>query len=203
MSSSISRSRGRSAFAIFTIVAGAIGWFASFELLTEYIKTLKEPGYVPNCSVSVLVTCGPNMDSWQGSVLGFSNTIIGVAAFTIPIVLGVAMLAGAAFPRWFWNLYQLGLLGGFVLVCWLQAQSLYDLRTLCPWCMVVWIVMIPLWWISLAWPFGSGEIALGERWRKLAASIASWTWVVIFFNILIVAVLAQIELNWFAEFTRG
>jgi len=196
------RPKGRTAFAIFTIAAGVVGWFASFELLTEYIKTLTDPGYVPNCSVSILVTCGPNMDSWQGSVLGFSNTIIGVAAFVVPILIGVIMLTGATFPRWFWNLYQLGLLGGFVLVCWLQIQSIYEIRTLCPWCMVVWIAMIPLWWISFAWPYGSGEIPLSGRRAKLAASAASWTWVVIFFNILAVAVFAQLELNWFAEFAR-
>ena len=68
------------AFALFTITLGAIGWFASWELLTEFIKTLQSPGYVPNCNVSILVTCGPNMGSWQGSLLGFSNTIIGVSA---------------------------------------------------------------------------------------------------------------------------
>ena len=84
-------------FALFTIIAGAIGLFASWELLTEYIKTLAQPGYVPNCAVSILVTCGPNMDSWQGSLFGFSNTIIGVAGFMAPIFVGVALLAGATF----------------------------------------------------------------------------------------------------------
>src|SRR5690606_16775328 len=47
-------------YALFSIIAGAIGLFASFELLTEYIKTLVEPDYAPNCNISVLVTCGPN-----------------------------------------------------------------------------------------------------------------------------------------------
>lgn len=189
-------------FAIFTIVAGVIGWFASFELLTEYIKTLKDPDYLPNCSVSILVTCGPNMDSWQGSLLGFSNTILGVAGFVAPIIVGVALLAGATFRPWFWYLYQLGLLAGFVFVCWLQYQSIFGLGTLCPWCMVVWAVMIPLWWVSAVGPYASGEIPLSAALRRRARGLASWLWVVVLLNILIVAAVAQFQLDWFAEFAR-
>ena len=190
------------AFGIFSIVLGAIGWFASFELLTEYIKTLKSPGYVPNCSVSVLVTCGPNMGSWQGSVLGFSNTIIGVTAFVAPVAVGVALLAGARFAPWFWGLYQVGLLGGFVLVCWLQYQSIFNIGTLCPWCMVVWSVTIPLWWSGLTRPYAIGDVPLAGRGRRFARSAYSWVWVVVILNFLVVATIAQLQLNWFAEFGR-
>src|SRR5690625_2916811 len=124
---------------LFSIVLGIVGWVASFQLLTEYIRVLQEPEYTPNCNISLLVTCGPNMASWQGSILGFPNPIIGVAAFMAPIIVGVAMLAGSTFPVWFWRLYQLGLLGGVVFVHWLAYQSIFALGTLCPWCMVVWL----------------------------------------------------------------
>lgn len=203
MSTETRSTRGRTAFAIFSILAGATGWFASFELLTEYIKTLKDGDYIPNCSVSILVTCGPNMDAWQGSLLGFSNTIIGVAAFTAPIIVGFALLAGARFRPWFWWVYQLGLFGGFVFVDWLQFQSIFDLGTLCPWCMVVWAAMIPLWWISLAWPYASGEVPLGAAGQRVARTFASWVWVVILVNVLLVAAVAQFQLDWFAEFARN
>ncbi|UOQ58400.1 vitamin K epoxide reductase family protein [Leucobacter allii] len=191
------------AFAVFSIVAGAIGWFAAFELLTEYIKTLQNPDYIPNCSVSVLVTCGPNMDSWQGSLFGFSNTIIGVAAFVAPIAVGVALLAGASFSRWFWWIYQLGLLGGFVFIGWLFSQSVFVLHTLCPWCMVVWAVMIPLWWVSLAVPHSSGLVPLTASGRRVFAFLASWSWVLILLCYVIIAFIAQLQLDWFAEFSRA
>ena len=121
------------AYPVFSIVAGIIGWFAAFELLTERIKTLAEPEYVPNCDFSVLVTCGPNMSSWQGSVFGFTNTIFGVTMFVAPIIVGVSILAGARFAGWWWMLYQLGNLFGIGLVFWLFSQSVYVLGTLCPW----------------------------------------------------------------------
>ena len=131
-------------FAIFTILLGGLGLLASFQLLTEYLKTLSSPGYTPNCNISVLVTCGPNMGSWQGSVFGFSNPILGIAAFVVPILIGFALLAGARFASWFWALYLCGLFGGFIFISWLAYQSIFNLGTLCPWCMVVWLAMIPL-----------------------------------------------------------
>lgn len=202
MSTADTSTRVPFAFALFNIVAGAIGWFASFELLTEYIHTLKEPGYVPNCALSVLVTCGPNMGSWQGSILGFSNTIIGVSAFAAPIAVGVGLLAGARFTAWFWRLYQLGLLGGFVLVCWLQYQSIFVIGTLCPWCMVAWAVMIPLWWVGLIHPPATGLLPLAEAKARKYRALLSWVWVVIAVNVLLIAAVAQFQLDWFAEFRR-
>lgn len=202
MSSPIRTSRRPLAFAIFSIVAGVIGWFASFELLTEFIKTLMNPGYIPNCAVSVLVTCGPNMGSWQGSVFGFTNTLLGVAAFMAPIIVGVALLAGAKFAPWFWRVYQLGLLGGFAFVCWLAYQSIFSLGTLCPWCMVVWTVVIPLWWVTLFRPYANGDIPVSESTKRLFQRLLSWTWVIVLVCYVVIAFVAQIQLNWFAEFAR-
>lgn len=203
MSSDLKQPARPVGFAIFTIVLGLIGWFASFELLTEYIKTLKNPDYVPNCSVSILVTCGPNMDSWQGSLLGFSNTILGVSAFAAPIAVGVALLAGARFSRWFWWLYQLGLLAGFALIIWLFTQSVFVLHTLCPWCMVVWTVMIPLWWSGFLRPHAVGDVPLGQRPRTVFQTLYSWTWVIVLLCYLVIAGIAQFQLNWLAEFARA
>ncbi len=203
MSSALDTARRPVGFAVFTIIAGAVGWFASWELLTEYIKTLAQPGYVPNCAVSLLVTCGPNMGSWQGSVLGFSNTIIGVSAFMAPIIVGVALLAGARFAPWFWRLYQLGLLAGFVFVCWLFSQSVYSIGTLCPWCMVVWSATIPLWWFSAFAPDAQGLIPGSDARRRGFQQAQSWAWVLVLVTVLIIAFLAQLELDWFAEIARS
>lgn len=190
------------AFAAFNILAGVIGWFASFELLTEYVKTLKNPDYVPNCAVSILVTCGPNMGSWQGSVFGFSNTILGVAGFAAPIAVGIALLAGARFAPWFWWLYQSGLLFGFGLILWLAYQSVFSLATLCPWCMVVWTVMIPLWWISFLRPHAVGDVPHSPGAQRVFTGLYQWSWVLILVCYLLIATIAQVQLDWFGEFRR-
>jgi uncharacterized membrane protein len=190
------------AYPVFSIIAGLVGWFASFELLTERIKTLAEPEYVPNCNISVLVTCGPNMSSWQGSVFGFTNTIFGVVMFVAPILIGVSMLAGARFAGWWWMLYQLGNLFGISLVFWLFSQSVYALGTLCPWCMVVWTAMIPLWWVNILRPYALGDIPLPQRGRVVFEQLYSWVWVIIVLNFVVLAVLAQLQLDWVSELLR-
>lgn len=191
-------------FALFSIGAGAIGLYASFKLLTEHLKTLVEPGYTPSCDFSVLVTCGPNMVSWQGSLFGFPNAILGIAAFMAPIIVGVAILAGARLATWFWLLYQLGLLGGFIFVCWLQYQSIYNLGTLCPWCMVVWIAMIPLWWVSLFSNMSRGHLGSSPTLTRFGSSLVQWAWVFIALNFVVVVAASQFRLNWlFTEFGIG
>lgn len=193
------QSRG---FALFSIVLGAVGLFAAFELATEYIKTLKNADYIPNCEVSVLVTCGPNMDSWQGSILGFSNTIIGLMAFVAPIAVGVAILAGARFAGWFWWAYRAGLLLGAVFVFWLAYQSVFMIGTLCPWCMVVWTAMIPLFFGTLFRPESKEYYPVSPGVKRACAALNSWAWVLVLLSYVIIAAVAQFQLNWLAEFSR-
>ena len=189
-------------FAVVTIILGAIGLFASFELATEYIKTLQQTDYVPNCALSVLVTCGPNMDSWQGSLFGFSNTILGLIAFAAPIAVGLALLAGARFAAWFWWLYRAGLALGTVFIFWLFYQSVFNLGTLCPWCMVVWSVMIPLFFFTAFRPEAQGFVPASAGTKRAFTAINSWAWVLVLISYLIIAAVAQFQLNWFAEFGR-
>ncbi|GAA3584805.1 vitamin K epoxide reductase family protein [Klugiella xanthotipulae] len=190
-------------FAIFTVLAGIVGWFASFELLTERINTLIDPTHVPNCNISLLVSCGPNMGSWQGSVFGFSNTILGVAFFMAPIIVGISLLSGAQFAHWYWRTYLVGLTFGIGFVAWLSTQSIFNLGTLCPWCMVVWTVTIPLFWYTLFFTAKEGHLGLPASWQNKANTVYSWAWVVTIACYLIIAVIAQINLDWFAEVARS
>ena len=68
--------------------------------------------------------------------------------------------------------------------------------------MVVWLVMIPLWWSGSVRPFASGDIPLSPKASRIARSLYSWVWVIVIINYVIVAVIAQVQLDWFSEFTR-
>ncbi|MEV0585700.1 vitamin K epoxide reductase family protein [Nonomuraea sp. NPDC050310] len=125
---------------------GAIGLLASFVLSVEKIALLKNPGYVPSCSLNPVLSCGSIMRTWQAELFGFPNPLLGVAAFAVVTTVGAALLAGASLPRWFWYGLQTGVSLGFVLVHWLIYQSLYEIGALCPYCMVVWAVTAVLFW---------------------------------------------------------
>ncbi len=181
---------------IFWIIAGLIGWIAAFTLLTEHIKELSNPSYVPGCNVNILVTCGKNLDSWQGSLFGFPNPILGVAGWMAPIIMGVAMIAGVRFPSWFWRVFLAGVTLAFCLVIWLISQSLFVLGTLCPWCMVTWVVTIPTFWYLLGYVGKEGMLGSSPGARRFFGAVYNWAWVIAVVCVIVVAFLAQLQLQW-------
>ncbi|MEV6821025.1 vitamin K epoxide reductase family protein [Nocardiopsis dassonvillei] len=141
-------------------LGGAVGLLASTALLVEKIRVLADPEHVPACSINPVLSCGTVMATPQAAVFGIPNPIIGVACFAVVTTIGAALLAGARFHRWFWLGLQAGVLFGAVFVHWLIFQSLYRIGALCPYCMVVWAVTIPLFWYVTLHNVRSGHLPL-------------------------------------------
>ncbi len=181
--------------AIWLILAGVIGWWAAFQLMLEKLHVLENPGASATCDFSVLVQCSANLDSPQGSIFGFPNPILGLAAWVAPIVVGFAILAGARVANWFWWCFALGMLGGFVLVVWLIVQSIFVLGTLCPWCMVTWSVMIPSFYAVIIHLFRSGALPVGSGARRGAQRLMGWLPLMTVLSFVVIAVVAQLRLD--------
>jgi uncharacterized membrane protein len=179
--------------AILLIVTGAIGWYASFALTLDKIAVLKNPQADLDCNFSVLVQCGKNLGSWQGAILGFPNPLIGLGGFVAPIAVGVALLAGAVFARWFWVAFNVGVLGAFAFILWLSYQSIFNLGTLCPWCMLTWSMVIPMFWTLTLSNASAG--VFGERLRPIGERLYPWVPVITFVGYLIIAIVAQVRLD--------
>ncbi|MFC5753135.1 vitamin K epoxide reductase family protein [Actinomadura rugatobispora] len=128
------------------LVGGAAGLLAAFVLAVEKIALLKDPGHVPSCSINPVFSCGSVMNTPQAEAFGFPNPLLGVAAFAMVVVAATAMLAGTLRARWWWLGLQAGVTFGLLFVHWLIYQSLYAIGALCPYCMVVWAVTVPLFW---------------------------------------------------------
>ena len=175
------------------IVTGVIGWYSAFALILDKLAVLENPQADLDCNFSVIVQCGVNLGSWQGALLGFPNPLIGLGGFVAPIAVGVALLAGAAFARWFWIAFNIGVLGAFAFILWLAYQSIFNLGTLCPWCMLVWSVTIPLFWTltlsnARAGVFGERLVATGER-------LYPWVPAISVLGYVIIAIVAQVRLD--------
>jgi uncharacterized membrane protein len=132
---------------LFTL-GGLVGLAAALVLTIEKIALLKNPGYVPSCSIDPILSCGSVMRTPQAEVFGFPNPLLGVVGFTVVTTTGVVLAAGARLPRWFWLGLQAGTTFGVVFVHWLMFQSLYVIGALCPYCMAVWAVTIPIFWYT-------------------------------------------------------
>ncbi|AWB95574.1 hypothetical protein DCE93_07785 [Agromyces badenianii] len=183
------------ALAVFFVIAGALGLYAAFELTIEKLLTLSDPSHVPACNVGVLVGCSTNLASWQGSLFGFPNPFIGLMAWPVVIVIGMAILAGATFARWFWVLFNVGVAGAIVFVGWLIFQSIYVLDVLCPWCMLTWAVTIPIFWALTLYNLREGHIPVPARVRRLAGAWFSWVPLITVVSYAVVILLAQVQMN--------
>ncbi|MFE6967099.1 vitamin K epoxide reductase family protein [Agromyces sp. NPDC057679] len=180
---------------IFLIIAGALGLLAAFELSVEKVLTLMDPAHVPNCNVGVLVGCSTNLESWQGAVFGFPNPFIGLMAWPVVITIGVAILAGATFSRWFWVAFNVGVAGALVFVGWLIYQSVYVLDVLCPSCMLTWAVTIPTFWVVTLHNLRKGHLPSSERARRVAGSLMNWVPLITVVSYATVILLAQAQMN--------
>ena len=130
-------------------IGGAIGLFSAAYLIVEKVRFLEEPDKALSCDINAFVSCGGVINTDQASVFGFPNPIMGVAGFAIVLLLGVLIVARVQLPAFIWLGLQAGAVFGIGFVTWLQSQSIYEIQKLCPWCMVVWSVMIPIFvWLT-------------------------------------------------------
>ena len=182
----------RPASAAWVLIAGAIGLIAAITLTIEKIKLLQNPAYVPSCSINPVLSCGSVMVTPQAAAFGFPNPLIGIAAFAVVVVTGVLVVAKVQLPQWYWIGMAVGTLLGAVFVHWLIYQSLYVIGALCPYCMVVWTVTIPLLVvvssIALRPLAHNGFARVLYQWR--------WSLVALWFTGLILLILARFWNYW-------
>ncbi len=123
---------------------GALGLVSAFMLTVDKFNLLEDPSFVPSCNLSPILSCGSVMVTDQASVFGFPNPLLGLVGFTVVVVLGVLLTLRTPLPNVVHVGLAVGSVAGLAFVHWLAFQSLYRIGALCPWCMVVWAVTIPL-----------------------------------------------------------
>ncbi|TFB80198.1 vitamin K epoxide reductase family protein [Terrimesophilobacter mesophilus] len=180
------------------LVTGAIGLLASLALTLDKIALLENPNVQLGCNFSVLIGCSDNLNSVQGSVFGFPNPILGLVFWAAVITVGVGMLAGARFAGWFWALFSIGTAAALALVVWFIIQSIFVLRVLCPWCMVTWVVTIPVFFVVVLHTLRSEPVP--APLRRVASVGFFWIPAATLVCYVVIAVLAQVQLDVLGEF---
>lgn len=132
----------QSALPYILLIGGLLGMLASFTLTYDKIHVLQDASYQPSCNLNPIISCGSVMKTQQASLLGVPNTVFGLIAFSMLTMYGLALLAGAAFKQWLWRLAQLGATAGMVFMHYLFFQSVFRIHTICPWCFLVWMITI-------------------------------------------------------------
>ncbi len=176
------------------VLTGAAGLLSSWVITLDKFKLLEDPGFTPGCSLNPVVACGSVMESDQAAAFGFPNPMLGLAAYAVVICVGLSLLAGARFPRWYWLTFQAGTLFGVGFCGWLQFQSLYRINALCLWCCLAWVATIVMFWYVASFNVRSGFLPAPRRLRGVSAD---FTWV---FPALHVGVIGMLVLTRWWDF---
>lgn len=186
-------------FALWLLVTAVVGGAASFLLLYERVQLWNNPDHVTSCDVNPWVSCGEVMQTWQAATFGFPNIFIGIVGFPLVIAVAISLLAvGGRMPRWYYLGLQAGAVFALGFIAWLWYSAVYSIGVLCPYCMIVWAAVIPLFVVVTARNIVHGVIPASGRIRRVAAD---WWWVAIVISY--VAVFASILLNFTEAFTYG
>lgn len=175
-----------SAMAVYLLISGLGSWFAAFTLSREgYL--LAKSGITPSCDINPFFSCGNVMESWQATVLfNAPNQLYGVAGFMLVATVGAAMLAGATMRRWFWVAFTIGIFAAYAWLMWMFVQAVFVIGFLCLYCMVVWAIHIPMWWIFLPWALKHGLLGDARGLRHVGAAWLPYAWVPIVINYAVI-----------------
>jgi len=154
-------------FPYILVIGSLIGLYASGVLTVDKIKLAGDAGFHPNCNLNPIFSCTSVMKSIEASAFGFPNVIIGLAGFGVTLTVGMAIFAGANFKRWFWLGLEAGTIFGLIFVHWLFYHTVYDIRALCIYCMIIWSVTIPMFWYTTLYNIKQKVITLPKSWKKV------------------------------------
>lgn len=128
--------------ALVLLTGALIGLLAAFVLSVEALVAAGRSDVVLSCDINAVLSCSAVASHWSAKLLGFPNSLIGLATLPVVVTIGVALLAGVKFPRWFMRAAQYGVLAGLLFAGWMFYMSLSVIQVLCPWCLVTDVAML-------------------------------------------------------------
>lgn len=164
-----SRSRLSRVLPWMLVIGGIIGILCSLILTYDQIRIWENPNYTPACNLNPIVSCGNVINSKQGDVFGIPGPFFGLLAFPVLVTIGVAIVAGAKFKRWFWAGLEIGAIGGLASALLLFFISLYRVHALCPFCLTVDAVVYTLFWYITLYNIETEVITVPKGWGERAA----------------------------------
>lgn len=123
-------------------IASLVALFASLILSAETLQLARNPQGRLSCDINAVVSCSTVAQSWQAELirlgtLPIPNAFLGLAAEAVFLTLAVVGLSGVRLPSWLAGLTWFGSLLALAYATWLFTQSVFVIRALCPWCLVL------------------------------------------------------------------
>lgn len=155
---------------IFTsmLVGALLSLLASFVLSVEAVELAKNPDAKLSCSVNLVLNCATVAAHPSASFLGFPNSFIGMIAEPVVIAVAIAGLAGVRFPRPFMFTAQVFYTLGLLFALGLFYVSMFIIGALCPWCLLVTLTTILVWFAITRYNIRENNLYLSKALSKKA-----------------------------------
>ncbi len=177
---------------------GLAGLIAMTWQAAERIAMLKNPTSPLSCNLNPVIDCGSVLDNRWAALFGFPNAFIGMAVFAMLTLAGILLLTGNKPNRAFKHV-MLALSTVLLLFSlWFFSISLYVIAKICIFCLVGWVVAIPIFVYTLQYWL---DDAKNTGWKgKLSKFLASNHLNVVITSYVIMAVMYFVK---FSEYYFG
>ena len=149
------------------LVTSILGLLAAFVLSIEAITLLKDPGAQLSCSINAVINCATVAQTSYSWLFGFPNSFIGMMVMPVFVVTAVIGLYGVKLPRQFMFAIQGMAFFALLFAYYLFHISLFAIQVLCPWCLLVDVTTIIMFFVITRYNINEGNLYLSKR---LAAS---------------------------------
>lgn len=153
------------------LIGAVLSLIAAFVLSVEAIQLAKNPNAQLSCNVSVILNCATVNNHPTGSLFGFPNSFIGMIAEPIVMTVAIAGLAGVRFPRMFMFAAQIFYSLGLVFALSLLYISMFVIGALCPWCLLVTLTTILVWFAITRYNIREHNLYLP---KSTSATLQAW-----------------------------
>lgn len=145
-------------------IGASVGLVAAFMQLLEKITLLKHADQILSCDINSVFSCSNVLNAWQSSVFGFPNAVMCIILFTVFAVTSLVIVTGGTVPRRM-RLAVQGLalfMLGFAL--WFLEQSIFDIRSLCIFCIFCFVGLLVINW---GWLRGNAaDLPIKDAWKR-------------------------------------
>lgn len=148
------------------LVGSVLSLLAAFVLSVEAIELAKNPNASLACNVNIILNCATVNNHPTGMLFGFPNAFIGMMTEPVVITVAIAGLAGIAFPRRFMFAAQIGYTFGFAFALALFYISFNIIQALCPWCLLVTLTTILVWFAITRYNIRENNLYLPKKLQK-------------------------------------
>jgi uncharacterized membrane protein len=156
------------------LVSSLVSLGASLVLAIDAISLAKNVNAKLSCNINAIISCGKVGVSWQSNLLGFPNAFLGLICEPVVITIAIAGLGRVVFPKRFMKSALAVYFAGLLFAFWLFSQSYFVIKAFCPWCMLVTISTVSVFFSMLRVNLLDNTFNFSkERYERICAKLYS------------------------------